>query len=68
MDTKNRLVVAKGKRTGEEMEWAVEVRGYKFLYTEWMNNKALLYSTGDSSQYPGLDRKGKEYGKGRASV
>ena len=52
MDTKNRLVVAKGKRTGEEMEWAVEVSGYKFLYIEWMNNKVILYSTESYIQYP----------------
>ena len=63
MDTKNRLVVAKGKRTGEEMEWAVEVRGYKFLYTEWMNNKVILYSTESYIQYPMINHNGKEYFK-----
>jgi len=27
------------------MEWELGVIRYKLLYTEWINNKVLLYST-----------------------
>ena len=35
----------------------------KLLYTEWINNKVLLYSTGIYSQYPVINHNGKEYTK-----
>ena len=35
----------------------------KLLYKEWMNNKVLLYSTGNYIQYPVIDHNGKEYEK-----
>ena len=31
------------------------------LHLEWINNKVLLYSTGNSIQSPGVDHDGKEY-------
>ena len=43
----NRVVVAKGERVGGGMEWKVDVRRCKLLYTEWINNKALVYRTGN---------------------
>ena len=30
---------------------------------EWLNNKVLLYSTGNYIQYPGINQNGKEYKK-----
>ena len=33
----------------------------KLLYTEWTDNKILLYITGNSIQYPVIDHNGKEY-------
>ena len=44
MDIENRLMVAKGDRVVGGMEWEVEVNRCKLLYTEWINNKVLLYS------------------------
>ena len=32
-------------------------------YIEWINNKVLLYSTGNNIQYPVINHNGKEYGK-----
>ena len=32
-------------------------------YREWINNKVLLYSTGNYIQYPGINHNGKEYEK-----
>ena len=33
----------------------------KLLYIEWINNKVLLYSTGNYIQYPVINHNGKEY-------
>ena len=35
----------------------------KLLYTEWINNEVLLYSTGNYIQYPVIDGNGKDYKK-----
>ena len=63
MDIENRLVVAKGEAVGRRMELEVGVSRCKLLYIEWMNNKFLLYSTGNSIQYPMINHNGKEYEK-----
>ena len=36
---------------------------FKLLYTEWINNKVPLYSTGNCIQYPVINHNGKESGK-----
>ena len=33
----------------------------KLLHIGWINNKVLLYSTGDYIQYPRINYNGKEY-------
>ena len=33
----------------------------ELIYIEWVNNKVLLYSTGDYIKYPGINQNGKEY-------
>ena len=33
----------------------------KLLYREWINNKVLLYSTGNYIQYPIIVHNGKEH-------
>ena len=35
----------------------------KLVCIEWINNKVLLYSTGNYIQYPGINHNGKEYEK-----
>ena len=62
----NRLVVA--NRGGREqavggMDWEFGISRCKQLYLEWINNKVLLYSTGNYIQYPVINRNGKEYEK-----
>ena len=60
----NRLVVAKGEggdvrdRMGG-LDWEFGVSRYKLLYTEWINNQVLLYSTGNYVQYPGTNHNEK---------
>ena len=43
------------------MEWEFGISRCKQLYREWINNKALLYSTGNYVQYPVIHSNGKEY-------
>ena len=35
----------------------------KLLYTKLINNNILLYSRGNSTQYPGINHNGKDYEK-----
>ena len=59
----NRLVVAKGEGDGRRLDWDFGFSRCKLVYTEWVNNKVLLYSTGNCSQYPVINHNGKEYEK-----
>ena len=52
-------MVAKGKGVGEGMEWKVGVSRCELLYREWINNKVLLYSTKNYTQFPGIKDNGK---------
>ena len=35
-----------------QWDWEFGISRYKLLYIGWINNKILLYSTGNYSQYP----------------
>ena len=43
-DTKNRLVVAKGKGDEGELDREFGMNRWKLSHTKWINSKALLYS------------------------
>ena len=45
------------------MDWEFGISRYKLLYTGKINNKILLYSTGNYIQYPAINHNGKEYEK-----
>ena len=45
------------------MNWEFGMSRYKLLYREQINNKALLYSTGNYIQYLVINHNGKEYEK-----
>ena len=45
------------------MEWEYRISRCKLLYIAWINNKDLLYSTGNYTQYPVINHYGKEYEK-----
>ena len=47
----NRFVVAKGEGGGGGMDWEFGTGRCKLLYTEWIKDKVLLYSTGNYIQY-----------------
>ena len=46
---------------GGRMEWEVGFGRCKLLYIEWINNKVLLYGTGNYIQYLMINHNGKEY-------
>ena len=48
---------------GGGMEWEFGISRCKLLYIGWINNKVLLYSTGNYIQYPVINHNGKEYAK-----
>ena len=45
------------------MNWEFGISRYKLLYRKQINNKVLLYSTGNYIQYPVINYNGKEYEK-----
>ena len=45
------------------MDWEFGISRCKLLHRGWINNKVLLYSTGNYMQSPGINRNGKEYKK-----
>ena len=55
---KDRGCQEEGGGSGMDQEFGIS-RGELF-YRGWKNNKVLLYSTGDSSQYPVINHNGKE--------
>ena len=57
----NRLVVAKVRQSGAGMDWEFGTSRCKLSYIEWMNNKVLLYSKGNYTQYPVINQDGEEY-------
>ena len=50
-----------GGRSG--MNWEFGISRCKLLHLELINNKGLLYVTGNYTQSPGIDHYGKEYKK-----
>ena len=45
---------------GRGMDWEFGISRCKLVYTEWINNEVLLYSTGNYIQYPVINYNGKE--------
>ena len=50
------------------MDWEFGAGRCKLLHLEWINNKVLLYSTGDYIQSPGINNNRKEYYKKNVKV
>ena len=57
--TQNGLVVANREVGRGGKDWEFGIGRYKLLYTKWINNKILLYSTGNYIQYLVITYKGK---------
>ena len=62
-NAENTSVVAKGMwGIGAEVGWSLGLADTN-LSREWINNKVLLYSTGNYVHYPVTNHYGKEYEK-----
>ena len=62
-NAENTSVVAKGMwGIGTEVGWSLGLADTN-LSREWINNKVLLYSTGNYVHYPVINHYGKEYEK-----
>ena len=61
----HRLVVA--KRMGGGRDWEFGISRCKLLYIEWINNKVLLYSTGNYI-YSIKKKKTVDHSEGRLQV
>ena len=61
--TENIRVAAKGEGGRRGLDWEFGISRCKLVYIEWINNKVLLYSTGNYIQYPVINHNGKEYEK-----
>ena len=61
IDIENRLRVAKGEERKAGKEWEFGISRGKLLYIGWINNKLLLWSTGNNTQYAVTNHNGKEY-------
>ena len=53
-------MMAKGEESGRALDWEFGISRCKLVYIEWINNKVLLYSTGNYIQYPLINHNGKE--------
>ena len=56
-------MVAEGEGVEGGMNWEFGISRCKLLYTEWINKKVLLCSTGNYIKYPVINHSGKEYEK-----
>ena len=56
-------MAAKEEDGGGGKDWECGISRCKLLYTGWMNNKVLLYNTGNYIQCPVINHNGKEYKK-----
>ena len=58
--TENKLVVAKGDRGGEGLQWEFGVSRRKLWHIELISNKDLLYSTGNYNQHTVMEKNMKK--------
>ena len=58
--TGNKFMVTEGEKSGGVKNKEFGVSKYKLLYKKQINNKVLLYSTGNYSQYLVIKYNGKE--------
>ena len=57
-------MVAKWEGGGRGMDWELGISRRKLSSIGWINNKFLLFSTGNNTQYTVINHNGKDYDKG----
>jgi len=60
MGFENKLVVTKADREGGGRDWEFGIGTFIMRYMEWLANRDLWYSTGNSTQYSVITYMGKE--------
>ena len=58
---KEQICSCQGTEEGGRMDWESGISRCRLFYMEWINNKALLYSTGNYIQYLIINHNRKEY-------
>ena len=63
IDTENKPPCGcQGGKVGEErLDWEFGAVKCKLFYLDWINNKVLMYNSGDYIQYSVINYNGKEY-------
>ena len=61
-------MIVKGEGDGGGKNWKFGINRCKLLYTRWIHNKVLLYSTRNYIPYPVINHNGKEYKKKRMYI
>ena len=56
-------MVTKGEKDRERTDWEFGVSKCKLLYVGWINNKVLLYNSGNYIKYFEKNHNGKEHEK-----
>ena len=59
-DMEKKSMVTKWEKRGEGINYEFGIRRYTLLYIKQINDKDLLYSTGNYIQYSGINYNGKE--------
>ena len=54
---RDQICGCQGEEGGGRSNWEFGVNQCKLLYTEWINNKVLRYSTGNHIQYAAINGK-----------
>ena len=52
-------MAGKGEQVGNGMDWELGVSRCKLLHLQWIENKVLLFGTGNYIQSSGIDHGGK---------
>ena len=55
-----KFMITKGDRSGGGMDWGVAIGIFTLWYMEELTKGDLLYSTGNTTQYPGIIYMGGE--------
>ena len=56
-------MIVNGEGGGGGKDWECGISRCKLFYTGWINNKGVLYRTGNYIQYPVINHNEKEYDK-----
>ena len=68
LEERTDLRLSRRSEGGRGLDWEFGVGNCKLLHLKWINNKELIYSSGNYIQYPVINHNGKEYKKEHTHV